>query len=182
MHFKPDIDTREQLPDIATLSVDDIAVLSRTVRSTATGSGDNKVVTYRHGITTKIGNIERELWKGVASEIVDRECGEGMLAHMVEYLSTGKARSRAADDIFEEALERCAERDFDSPKWTYYVDFNEKYRPEALNDDDLVTILPFCCNKPIRATKEQLGDSYWFFCPRCNRRTAYTQPRWTGTT
>lgn len=45
MHFKPDIDTREQLPDIATLSVDDIAVLSRTVRSTATGSGDNKVVT-----------------------------------------------------------------------------------------------------------------------------------------
>lgn len=76
MRFQPDIDHREQLPDITGISLKDIAVNSRSVRSTATGKGDNKVITYRHGIATNLGNIERSLWKEVAAEVVEHECGK----------------------------------------------------------------------------------------------------------
>ena len=76
MRFQPDIDHREQLPDVTEIGLKDLAVNSRSVRSIATGRGDNKVITYRHGIATNLGNIERGLWKEVAAEIVRRECGE----------------------------------------------------------------------------------------------------------
>lgn len=177
MRFQPDIDHREQLPDTTEIGLKDLAVNSRSVRSTATGRGDNKVITYRHGIATNLGNIERGLWKEVAAEVVKRECGETTLQKMTRFLSEGRARSRVSEDIYEEAIELCIEKSFDSPEWAYFVLYNEIFRPEALVGTDLVSVLPLCCHEPIRATKKQLRDPYWFFCPRCSRRTAYTFAR-----
>lgn len=177
MRFQPDIDHREQLPDITEIGLKDLAVNSRSVRSTATGRGDNKVITYRHGIATNLGNIERSLWKEVAAEVVKRECGETTMQSMTGFLSEGRARSRVPEDIYEEAIELCIEKSFDNPEWAYFVLYNEMFRPEALAGTDLVSILPLCCHETIRATKKQLRDPYWFFCPRCNRRTAYTFAR-----
>lgn len=177
MRFRPDIDHREQLPDTTEIGLKDLAVNSRSVRSTATGRGDNKVITYRHGIATNLGNIERGLWKEVAAEVVQRECDERNLKNMVAFLSEGRARSREADAIYEEAIELCIEQSFDNPEWAYFVLYNEMFRPEALVGTDLVSVLPLWCHETIRATKKQLRDPYWFFCPRCSRRTAYTFAR-----
>lgn len=59
-------------------------------------------------------------------------------------------------DIEREALELHAARIFDDPCWRGYVEFNEKYRPEVLEQTEPVWVVNDADPKPQRIPREKM--------------------------
>ena len=77
------IDRREQLGNIQPTSIDLRAHYGTGVALTK-GTGWNKTHTYRNGVGTNIGDIERSLWQELVLELVQRNDEEKLFGWLKE--------------------------------------------------------------------------------------------------
>ena len=71
----------------------------------------------------------------------------------------------------KKAIQPHVDRIFDNPRWLDFVSFNCRFRPEALEDAHLVTVINECCQEPGVVTQEQIDASAngTVACPCCGR-------------
>lgn len=74
-------------------------------------------------------------------------------------------------EIERNALELHAYRIFDNPLWVDFVPFNEKYRPEVLENADLVWVVNEINPAPQRIPREKMerDNATSFHCHVCGK-------------
>ena len=167
------IDRREQLGNIQPTSIDLRAHYGTGVALTK-GTGWNKTHTYRNGVGTNIGDIERSLWQELVLELVQRNDEEKLFGWLIEW--TAKERpERSKEDLKQFTLELYAARIFDDPIWVDFIPFNQQYRPGILDKANLIRVFFLCCKKEGIVTQERLAydTNNRTYCPNCGRWGEY---------
>lgn len=143
------------------------------------GTGKNRKYGYRHGVATKIGDIERSKWIFLMKELIHRSGEDRILGALIEWESDAPWL-RTRSEVEFAALSAHSYRIFDDPLWIDYIPFNRKYRPHILEGAKLVSVIPDCCITPgeityERSQKPSFGlDGPTIPCPHCKRHTTYT--------
>ena len=90
---------------------------------------------YRNGVETELGDIEVSLWKKLIYRLIEQHNEMTLFNHLkVRYAKNG-FNFRNKSDLEQHTLECFSSRIFDNPKWVDYIAFNEKYRPEILQNN-----------------------------------------------
>ena len=161
--------------DISGLSFSDIRVMTNTFSGKSIGERRNKKFIPRLGVLTKIGDIEVDVWCGLAEELIIRAGEEELLENLILYVKNLPWTHRdSKKEQRVRALQLHTSRIFDNPAWVSFIPFNEKWRPEALIGIDIIEITQSCCQMPGKVTKQQL-EHYTdkIFCPHCGILTKY---------
>lgn len=104
------------------ITLDNLAVKFCTGCNVNHGSGANRVVTYRNGYATELGNIEKSVWTLLAKQAVEKELGCDVYAKVVAFLQHFGTPVQKRD-AEQEALEICASHLFEDENWEYYHKF-----------------------------------------------------------
>ena len=158
---------------------EDLRVRYRTGRSyVVSGSGRNKVMGYRNGYMTKLGDLERSEWKQLVLERI-RETGEEELFDQLHtWVKEHNYTRMSREEVETKALELHADRIFDNEAWVYFVPFNQRYRPKVLSRTKLVWVITDCCPEPGLVTQTHIDKSKsqadMLACPHCGRHNTYT--------
>lgn len=147
----------------------------------AINTSDNryeKKYRYRHGIQTELGDIEKSLWIELVKRLIIRENGQVLYRHIHQWISdTYHYRDWTAEDVTLEALKQYVSGIYDDKSSWDYIRFNSKYRPELLDDTELLEVVTECCNTPCRVAKEQIHRWYesppTVPCPLCNKGSQF---------
>lgn len=97
----------------------------------------NRVTHYRSGVETAIGDIEESVWYQVARAVIEREGELDLLNQLKQWCAEQICWLRNPREVEEYALKLHISRIFDNPRWVDFKEFNEKYRPEALESQNL---------------------------------------------
>lgn len=166
-------------PPSTAYSFADLAHRGGTGRAyTISGTGRDRKIGYRVGVTTKVGDIEQSEWKQLMHELIRSSGEEPLYLALVEW-HKNTAFLRTKKEVEDYALQLHSNRIFDNPLWVGYIGFNRKYRPEVLENAELVEILPHCCKQPGFITKERLDSASFSFdgptvpCPICGRFSTF---------
>ena len=143
--------------DISSLSYQDIRWRYGTGIDQSTGKGYYKVVKYRNGVMTNIGDIELSVWLELAYKVIEAHGDLVLLTQMTEYLREYGLSSRGKSRTFEkelkqEALQHCASQLHDNPEWVNFLQFNQEYRPEILKSAHIVKVNIACCQQTVEVT------------------------------
>lgn len=117
------------------LTAKDLRVMHYTGRATSHGYGRGKVTTYRSGVQTQIGDIELGQWQTLVRDIIRRNCELGLLEQLAEWELETTPWIHKQKDAEQRALEAFADRWFDNPSHRDFTAFNQKYRPEVLEQN-----------------------------------------------
>lgn len=162
---------------LAEIPASDLSVLYRTGRAMLlSGSGRDKRYSYRHGVMTRIGDIEAEQWKSLAKQWIEANGEKTLFEHVLEWTQEHHVGKPAKAELEMDALETHMRRLFDNPLWYGFVGFNRKYRPEVLANAELVTITCACCNHPGQvpmAVVRGAGNDGCIPCPVCGQWSEY---------
>lgn len=134
--------------DVATLDFKDIRWEFGVYQCVSTGSGRNKQYSSWIGVRTPMGEIKETVWESEHNYTND-----------------------SPDTVRKKAIQLHVDRIFDNPRWVDFVSFNCRFRPEALEDAHLVTVINECCQEPGVVTQEQIDASAngTVACPCCGR-------------
>lgn len=99
------------------------------------GSGRDKKYTYRHGVSTKLGDIEESVWCEAMVRLIEHSGELGLLQSMTAWVTDNSPLLRTDSERHKEAVVLMSYRMFDDPKWVGYEEFNRKYRPDNLPKD-----------------------------------------------
>lgn len=141
-------------------TLSDLQYRYRTGRSILlSGSGRNKVYSYRTGVATPVGDLEISEWKAYMMDAI-RSSGELPLYEALrQWTKTNTYTHQSAEEATLAALEAHSLRLFDNPVWVDFIPFNRKFRPDVLTATELVQILPDCCQRPGEITAERLRQA-----------------------
>ena len=94
-----------------------------------------------------------------------------LLGHLIQWESEHNYTNDSPDTVRKKAIQLHVDRIFDNPRWVDFVSFNCRFRPEALEDAHLVTVINECCQEPGVVTQEQIDASAngTVACPCCGR-------------
>lgn len=136
---------------------------------------------YRHGIQTKLGDIEVSVWKELVYMLIKQQGDEEFYKQILEY-ETEHNRFNVVDkeDIEKEALRSYAMRLYDDKSAWDYIRFNARYRPHLLDDPTLLTVIPDCCWQVCKVAPERITHKWdnpnekVIPCPYCDKSTTFT--------
>lgn len=159
-----------QALDLESITREDLILQYRTGHSIARTNSQSKKYSYRNGVKTKLGDIERSVWITAAKYVIKRDGLEEEAEHLREFFADGKSASPGGlRSEPEEILNDCLAGLYQSPIWVGFVPYNQRYHPEVLERAHLVLISSACCQKPGYVTEEQITQSYEnrVACPIC---------------
>ena len=115
------------------ISYEDIRLMYHTGKFVRDySSQDKKAGKYRIGVMTKLGDIEEKDWIRYAEELIRRNNEEALFKQLKSWYRQTTPWLRDEKDLHRYTLECFVARIFDNPGWVDFVAFNERYRPEAL--------------------------------------------------
>lgn len=94
------------------------------------GSGRDKKYSYRHGVMTKLGDIEESVWFAAMLRLIERSGEQELFENLLEWVTENIPYLHTKKERHDEAIVLMSYRMFDNPKWVGYEDFNRKYRPD----------------------------------------------------
>ncbi len=141
---------------------------------TISGTGRNRVTGYRHYVRCALGDIEEADWYGMVKELILQMHEQDLYQNLLQYLKDHNYARQTQKELEHKALELHADRIFDNQEWVSFLEFNQKYRPEALDCVGLIWIRPACCSRPGQTTMA-LVEKYLetTCCPHCGRWSTY---------
>ena len=162
--------------DMELLGFEDIRWRNGTFHPISTGSGRDKKYSSWRGVQTSLGEIEEGLWYQLADLLIQRAGEQKLLGALIDWESRHNFTKASAQAIRRDALKLHISRIFDNPRWVNFIPFNRKYRPEALKNVQIVTVVNECCEKPGEVTQEQVTASHddEIACPHCGRWSRFT--------
>ena len=93
------------------------------------GSGRNRVLGYRYGVMTDIGDIEYSQWVILVLELIKRSNEMELLDALKCWAQENCAWLHNKKDIEECALDLHVSRIFENPKWAAYNQLRDQYAP-----------------------------------------------------
>ena len=98
-----------------------------TGRSNSFTTAHGKVVTYRHGVMTEIGDIEESVWMQIVEFLIKKSQETELYNNLLEWVTD--TIKWLQNDIERKmyAIRLHAARIFDNPDWIDYRAFNKKY-------------------------------------------------------
>lgn len=138
---------------------------------TSTGKGIYKKHSYRHGVMTKLGDIEITVWIQLMEQLIERSGEQWLQDALLQWGKEHNYTKSPAAKLRETALELHSDRIFDDPEWVCYIPFNKRFRPDVLEQAHIVTVINECCGLPGEVTREQIDRAYnnTVACPHCGR-------------
>lgn len=142
------------------------------------GSGRDKKMGYRHGVMCEIGDIEESKWVELMQDLITRYGEQELHQHLVEWVEN-YPWNYTKYQIKMYALELHSSRIFDNEEWVNFIQFNQKYRPEILQNIKMCTVITDCCNTPGQITVAQEQHSSYIdgeknvCCPICGKWSTY---------
>ena len=129
------IDNLNQIEkDIPTLSFDDVDHMYGTGRSTTyLKNGYEKVVKYRNGVMTRVGDFEESVWEELIVRMIKRDNEETLYQQLYEWVKESIVWAKEDKEVKSYTLKLFAARIFDNPEWCDYYQFNGKYRPDKID-------------------------------------------------
>ena len=116
---------------IADLSFSDLEHRLATGQAyTKSGSGHNRVMGYRNGVMTRLGDLEASVWETLIRDLIHRSGEDALLQGLIAWAADNCPWLHTKAEIEQHALELHSSRIFENPKWAGYPEFNRKYRPE----------------------------------------------------
>lgn len=133
---------------------------------------------YRNGVQTDLGDIVESGWIELAKWLVEKEQEEEHFAHILEWTKEfNYVASKTPAQLYMDALECFVRRLPDDKGWWDYIRFNTRYRPELLDDPELLTVVVECCGRTVKVAREQIEKRYEADpvvpCPLCNRASQF---------
>ncbi len=121
---------------IEELSFDDVRELYGTGRSYQTEKRrhDDKGYTYRHGIQTKIGDIEISVWYELVERMIRLKRQEELYNQLLIWVEEEVVWFKTKEEAKGYALKLHASQIFDNPKWVDYIPFNKRFRPNRIEE------------------------------------------------
>lgn len=110
----------------------------------------------RVGVLTDYGDIEVTLWCELVHKLIDEHGEQKLFNHVKVWFMKERKWLTDKQEIERNALELHAYRIFDNPLWVDFVPFNEKYRPEVLEQTELVWVVNDTDPKPQRIPREKM--------------------------
>jgi len=160
-----------------TVTFGDLKVMYYTFRDTSKGSSRSKRHSTRCGIMTNCGDIQSDIWKSLAEQLIVREGEELLLEHLLEYEKEHpRIKKQSLPEYRQEALALHMCRIFDDPGWVSFIPFNRTYRPEGLEGINLYKATSLCCNSVGEYTTEQLKREE-IVCSKCGRFTGFNEEK-----
>ena len=137
-----------------------------------------KRYSYRNGVQTNLGDIIETGWIELAKWLVEKEQAEEHFAHILEWTKEfNYVQSKTSAQLYKDALDCFVRRLPDNKGWWDYIRFNSRYRPELLEDPDLLTVVVECCGRTVKVTQEQIETGYEekpvVPCPLCNKGSQF---------
>ena len=149
---------------------------SRVIKKT--GKGREKIVKTRSGIICNLGDLEESDWIDKMETLIKESNEWDLQEHLREYVAAlpwSNPRLKNYDqNVRLDALILHSYRIFDDELWVNFINFNQKYRPDALKDLEYVTVISKCCKKPFLVTKKQFERSPQI-CSLCGRVSEFTE-------
>lgn len=151
---------------------ENLAPLYRTGRAfLMSGSGRDKKYAYRHGVATKLGDLEEAQWRQMALSLIESSGEQELYRNLLEWESERNYLHHSKQELELYVLELHMRRIFDDPLWVSYVGFNRRCRPSILERTPLVTIQSDCCGCTGEITEAMLHFAYGrpptAPCPSC---------------
>ena len=162
--------------DMEHLSFEDIRWQYGTFHPASTGSGRDKKYSSWRGVQTNLGEIENGVWYQAAEALIQKAGEQKLLEALTDWESRHNYAKDSARTVRHKALQLHISRIFDNPRWVSFIPFNRKYRPEALKNAQIVTVINECCGKPGEVTQEQVTASHdnMVACPHCGRWSRFS--------
>lgn len=157
--------------DPASISFSNLCWRYGTGVDTSTGKGIYKKHSYRHGVMTKLGDIELKVWIQLMEQLIEKSGEQWLQDALLQWEKEHNYAKSSAAKLRETALELHSARIFDNPEWIYYIPFNRQFRPDELEQAHIVTVINECCGLPGDVTQEQIDRAYngGICCPHCGR-------------
>ena len=150
-----------------------------------TGKGRDKIVETRSGIICNLGDLEESDWIDKMETLIKESNEWDLQEHLREYVGAlpwCNPQSKNYDhNVRLDALILHSYRIFDDELWVNFINFNQKYRPDALKDLECVTVISKCCQKPFLVTKKkfekalQMDSKRLLPCSLCGRLSEFTE-------
>lgn len=168
------IDSASEI-DPGIIDFSNICCRYRTGVDTTTGSGVYKKHSYRHGVMTKLGDIEITVWTKIVEQLIEKNDEKWLFDVLVRWETKGDYINRTRKELWYLVLELYTSRIFDNPEWIDFISFNRKYRPDALKQVKIITVVNECCGLLGEVTQEQINSAFGgkIFCPHCSRRSIF---------
>lgn len=106
------------------------------VAITDTSSRREKKYTYRHGVQTNLGDIEKSLWVELCKRVVVRENEQALYKSIRKWVQETSCYE-TEEELTELALVTYVSEIYDNPEWRCYNEFNSIYRPEILKKKEV---------------------------------------------
>ncbi len=121
---------------IEELSFDDVRELHGTGRSYQVEKRryEDKGYTYRHGIQTKIGDIELSVWYELVERMIRLKGQEELYNQLLTWVEEEVAWCKTKEEVKDYALKLHAMQIFDDPEWVDYIPFNKRFRPKRIEE------------------------------------------------
>ncbi|MCC8026640.1 MAG: hypothetical protein LIP16_15240 [Clostridium sp.] len=139
---------------------------------TSTGKGIYKKHSYRNGVMTELGDIELKVWFQLMEQLIEKSGEQWLQNALLQWEKEHNYAKASAAKLQESALELHSARIFDDPEWVCYIPFNKRFRPDVLEQAQLVTVINECCGLPGEVTQEQIDRAAYngsVCCPHCGR-------------
>ena len=161
--------------DVSKLTFEDVRVHYGTGRSYTVQGNYEKKYFYRNGKKTNIGDIEESVWRDIVRQMISIHSEDELFQNLSAWYSEtgGVFRTKSEQELY--ILELHAVRIFDDPGWCDYIRFNQRYRPDMIDEGRLVTVWMDCCQKEGLTTKELYEKRYGELlpCPHCGRYSTF---------
>ena len=169
------VDRIEEI-DTEHLTFDDLCCHYETGRSITThGSGRDKKSTYRNGVGTNIGDIEKKLWCKLVKKLIDRHGEQELYQQLRAWVKENCLWLKTEAEMEMESLILHTSRIFDNQQWVGFIPFNRQYRPKVLEQADIVHVTCLSCGHSGNVTQAQIDRAYnqQICCPVCGVWSAF---------
>lgn len=160
------------------MNFEDLQCHTRSFRVIKKGKGREKIEETRSGIICNLGDLEQSDWIDKMETLIKESNEWDLQEHLREYVAAlpwCNPRLKNYDQYVRlDALILHSHRIFDDELWVNFINFNEKYRPDALKNLEYVTVISKCCKKPFLVTKKQFENSSQI-CSLCGRLSEFTE-------
>ena len=136
------------------------------------GEGRNKVVSYRSGVMTNIGDLTDAEWIRLAKRMIE-QAGEQELYHQLLAWEKEHSHWQRKERFFElSVLSMHIDRLPNNPAWCDFIPFNREYRPEMLCHAEILWAKCTSCGKLYELTGKQLENirsrnAGKLYCQKC---------------
>lgn len=135
------------------------------------GEGRNRKYGYRRGVVCKLGDIERHEWEQMMLDLIHRSGEDELFQHLSLWYKESCALHKSENEIKRSALIWHSLRLFDDPAWVDYLKFNQRFRPQTLENVPIAYVRTECCEKLFMTTQALLKKAHdgKTYCQICGR-------------